>query len=704
MQEDSYYSKFKDKDEIDLGRILRFLLMQSKLIIFITVFGFAISFMNFSLSTKQYQIDSLLQYESINQNILDPSVSIGASSGSSTDITNLITLYESRTNILKLIKDLNLNIDVKDLSDNESIDINIESITKNKFIKHNLNFSFNSSGYALVDIDENELAYSNYGEYLYFNDLKILINSSKISDNRVVEVVYRQPETMFNKIKRQIVISSSVSRNSYFRNEGLITVSLISEDPELGKNILNYANEIFLNQRISVETEKSRKAIEFINTNIKSLETAFENKKIKLNEFRERNQSIDVTLEIQGVIRKIEILDQSISSVDLAIAKAKDIYTENNSVFLNLINEKKIIEKQKEDVLSKIKLMPKEQQEYIDLYKDVEVSQALFEELESRRLGLSILEASTIGDIRVVDDAYFVAQVSPKMIYIILFTFVSFLFGCVLAVFRGFVFLPIANPAELFDNNIHIPIVGVIPKIDDTQNAYQNETIKPSIESLIVNIDSLNQNQNVDKNLITITSAGPGNGKSNTSVMLAEGYVNLGKKVLLIDGDYKRGKLGKKYKIKNIEKDVFNTIDKTNIENFLIHDGFYLIPRISNLINSFEFLYNSIYKEKFDFFKEHFDYIILDTAPILSVADTSVLVNRSDVNILVIRHAQNRLNEIKQAIDQFTQINKSVDGVLYNAFEKPKSSYGYYGLYGNYSYKYYADKYLEEVYDYKKED
>ena len=61
-------------------------------------------------------------------------------------------------------------------------------------------------------------------------------------------------------------------------------------------------------------------------------------------------------------------------------------------------------------MLNEIEMMPKEQQEYIDLFNELEISQALFEELESRRLGFSILEASTIGDIRVVDEAYVYIQ------------------------------------------------------------------------------------------------------------------------------------------------------------------------------------------------------------------------------------------------------------------------------------------------------
>ena len=110
------------------------------------------------------------------------------------------------------------------------------------------------------------------------------------------------------------------------------------------------------------------------------------------------------------------------------------------------------------------------------------------------------------------------------------------------------------------------------------------------------------------------------------------------------------------------------------------------------------------YKEKIKLFKEHFDTVIFDTGPILSVADSSILIEQSDFNLLVARHGINRINEIKQSIDNFKQINTDIDGIIYNAYAKPKSYYGYYGIYGNYSYQYYANKYLEDAYEYEKSD
>ena len=706
---DSFLNSDKSNDEVDLGKIFRFLLMQSKLIISIVFVVFILSSIYYYFATKKYEIKSLVQYEAFDQNIFDPSKALQMSSpNSSSDISNIIELYESRTNYLKVIKDLKLNIKIKDLDDDEQIDIDITSESTNPLENHELIFTFSENKYSFMDKESNEIQ-ANYGEQINFDSLKIIVNSHNLREYRPINIRYVNPESMYTSFKAAMRVTLLTSRNSFFRNEGLITVSYVTDDIDLGKRVINYANSIFLNQRINDESEKSRKAISFIDRNIKSIEGSVKTNKIKLKQFREKNKSIDVGLEIEAIINKIQSLDAALSEIDIEIAKAEEIYTSNNPAYLNLINKRTLLEFQKDEVLSEIEMMPKEQQEYIDLFNDLEVSQALFEELESRRLGFSILEASTIGDVRVVDTAYVDSQVSPQIIIVIILSLIAFLLACLFAIFRGFYFLPISNPAEIFDNNIHVPIIGVIPKIEDLDefdkplDSEENVKLNTSLESLIVNINSIRDNQ-LDKKLITITSPSPGNGKSTISMKLAEGFAKIGKKVLLIDNDLKRGNIAKKYNIKSISETTFNSIDESTISKYQVHDNFYVIPRVKGLNNSFQFLYSYSYNEKIKFFKDKFDFIIFDTGPILSVSDSSILIEKSDFNLLIVRHGINKINEIKQSLDNFKQINKTIDGLIYNAYSKPKSYYGYYGIYGNYSYQYYADKYLDNTYDYEKKD
>ena len=497
--EDFLSADEKDND-IDLGKIFRFLMMQSKLIISIVFIAFALSLIYYITSPKNYSIKSLLQFEAFDQNVFDPSQALQfASPGSSlTDISNMVELYESRTNYLKVIEDLKLNIKIYGLHDEESVNIDITSDKNDPVITNMLKFSFSELDYALLDEDSNEILTARYGEKIRFNDLDISIQSASLKEYRPLEIRFRNPESMYNSFKAKMNVASLATRNSFLRKEGLIAVTYITEDIELGKKIINYANNIFLNQRINDENEKSRKAISFIDKNIESLENSVENNKIKLKQFREENKSIDVGLEIEAIINKIQSLDLALSEIDIEIAKAQEIYTSSNPAYINLMNKKALIELQKDEVLSEIEMMPKEQQEYIDLFNELEVSQALFEQLESRRLGFSILEASTIGDVRVIDEAYVNSLVSPQSMLVIISTIIGFLIACFIAIVRGFNFLPISNPAELFDNNIHNPIIGVVPLVTDFESDDELTKLDVAIESLIVNINSI-QNEDSEK-------------------------------------------------------------------------------------------------------------------------------------------------------------------------------------------------------------
>ena len=177
----------------------------------------------------------------------------------------------------------------------------------------------------------------------------------------------------------------------------------------------------------------------------------------------------------------------------------------------------------------------------------------------------------------------------------------------------------------------------------------------------------------------------------------------LGKKVLLMDADYKRGDQHNFLnKGKITVKDFFN-INENNIENYKVEDNTFLIPKIRGMNSSFQFLYDKKFQEKVDFFKKNFDYIIVDTAPILSVSDTLILLSQGDQVFLVARHGKNTINEIRQSISLFNQVGIVPNGIIYNSYERPSSYYGYYELYGNYSYQYYAKRYLYEAYNYEDE-
>ena len=261
-------------------------------------------------------------------------------------------------------------------------------------------------------------------------------------------------------------------------------------------------------------------------------------------------------------------------------------------------------------------------------------------------------------------------------------------------------FLPISNPAEILDNGVSTQISGVLPKSDQDEK----EKFYGALESLIVNLQTQLQQKNERCKLISITSPTASNGKSFVSREISKKLAELNNKVLLIDLDLKRGDQHKEFDCSRLTMSDFNELNEENINKLKVGENLYLIPKIKSIPNTFQFVFSNSFNEKIEFLKDHFDYIIFDTAPVLYVSDTSFILQFSDIVYGICRHGLTRMNEIRQMDAILGQIGVNLDGIVYNFYEKPKSYYGYYGLYGNYNYQYYAQKYLYGDNYYDKED
>ena len=234
-------------------------------------------------------------------------------------------------------------------------------------------------------------------------------------------------------------------------------------------------------------------------------------------------------------------IQKQITEIELKEAEVQGSFTETNPFYQNLRSQKAILITQQNDIEQRIKELPIAQQRYIDLYRDIEITQQLYVELQSKRLNYSIIEASTIGNIRVIDNAYEKIRVSPKISDIIIAFILSSIFAVLASVIKGIFFTLITNPAELSERGIREKVFGVV-QFDDGLDSKKEHILEQSIQSLIVNL----KHDNEDKKIILITSPSPSNGKTFLSESLARQFAQLGKKILLMDCDFKRGGLAQK--------------------------------------------------------------------------------------------------------------------------------------------------------------
>lgn len=695
------------ENDFDFGKIFRLILMQSKLIALISFIGLAIGIADYFSQSKEYKSISLIQVYSGQQNPYANQAFLDfyASGSMTEDIGNIENLYKSRSHITEIIKAKNLNIsfDQVEIHDLGLVEFfNISSLPENKSKKFELILENNS--YELKDEENSSLGTFSYDEKYDLKNLEFKFKKIPSLLGQTIKFTYRNPEDTYKKFKGRFVVKNFLQPRSYMgRNKGLLEISYVSQSRQSSIDILNYANEQFIQKNIETESEQATKAVTFIDERIKGVEASLELDRKDLRSFQESNKTVDVDLEINSIIDSLSTVTENINRVDIEIGKASSNYTETNPIYLDLIKQKNILLKQRGEIENKIKMLPLAQQEYINLYRGLELTQEVYSMLLNKRLEYSIKEASTLGNIRIIDSAYFTEITNPKLSTVVIIFFVFIFVSLVTAIVRGLFFLPVTNPAEISDNSIDLPILGVTPKT----NEVDSEKFVQSLESFIVNLDFLTDTkakENDECKSVLITSGTAENGKSFVSRLLAQKLASLGYRTLLLDYDFKRGDQHKSFSKDKISKSNFLKLSNDNLDNYCVDKNLYFIPKITGLNSSFQLINTIEFDKKMEFFKDSFDYIIMDTAPLLSVSDTLQLLGYSDVKCVVVRHEKSKISEIKQVVGIGDQLGIKFDGILYNAYERPSSYYGYYGLYGNYDYQYYANKYLYESYDYEKSD
>ncbi|MCK9471189.1 MAG: CpsD/CapB family tyrosine-protein kinase [Bacilli bacterium] len=190
---------------------------------------------------------------------------------------------------------------------------------------------------------------------------------------------------------------------------------------------------------------------------------------------------------------------------------------------------------------------------------------------------------------------------------------------------------------------------------------------------------------NVDNEprVIQISSSMPGEYKTTTSTNLAAVYGEAGHKVVLIDCDLRRPKV---HRATNLLNDVGLTnylVDKINYDELIKKSeyGFDVItsgetvPYPHVVLNSLKFqeLLNTLRKE--------YDYIIVDSPPILLVTDSLILSEKVDTTLFVINQKVAKKTDVREALQLLENSKAKVSGVILSNVSKKYINYSHYGKY-----------------------
>ena len=231
-----------------------------------------------------------------------------------------------------------------------------------------------------------------------------------------------------------------------------------------------------------------------------------------------------------------------------------------------------------------------------------------------------------------------------------------------------------------------LPTLGTVSRITgDTQQGklIASQPRSPVAESYRVLRTNL-QFSNVDRRLcsIMVSSPSPGEGKSLTSANLAIIMAQAGKHVILIDADLRRPTQHRVFGLTNNQglstvlleggEHVNSALQKGPVENLQLLPAGPLPPNPTELLGSRRM------HELMKLLCEQADFVILDSPPVMAVADASVLASYVDGTLLVVDAGRTRRGQAQRCREALHAVGANVLGVVLNRYAGYKDNYYYY--------------------------
>lgn len=341
---------------------------------------------------------------------------------------------------------------------------------------------------------------------------------------------------------------------------------------------------------------------------------------------------------------------------------------------------------------SRIGNIPKQEREFNIIDRQQQIKANLYLMLLERREQAAISLAATMNKARVIDPPLAGdIPIAPRgmMIYA-----GSLFLACVMTagsiLFGGVFHTKIMSMAEV--ESTQLSVLGVIPYLKEEVGVKegQNGIMEEAFRRLRSNLRFLTEEG--DKKCILMTSTISGEGKSFISINLALMFAFLGCRVLVVGLDIRRPRLAEYFGIKSREG-MTNYLSGNVVEPEEIifpsgvHEQLFVAPSGPIPPNPAELLERSRLKEAFTYFREHFDYVIVDSAPVGLVSDTLSLSRVTDFTLYVCRMNythKNALTEVAE-MERSGQLNRV--SLIVNGGNLAENKYGYGSKY-SYGYGY----------------
>lgn len=719
----------ENNDEIDLMALLFAILRGWKVIVFFAVLGLVIGVLYSRYVNPTFKSDAMIQIEENSKGVAalgaDISELIGSEASKAQTEAELIRsrmILEPVVDLLHLrirLSDPNIGFLDKIKSNSTDTQINTpEGVSLNtkdgelKVSQFNVSQGYLNQPFVLTRSATGFVL--NNG----FDDFKGEMGKSylfKGTDGQIQITVNSLPAEGYpvniSKQSLQITterINSALSVVEKGKQTGIIQLSMTGANQQQTSLILKQIVLSYIEQNQSRGSEETTKTISFMETQIPTLKKRLEDSEDIFNEFRKKYGTIDVSKEAELLLTESSQIDVQLNELKLKKADLTTYYTEEHPLVVQINEQLTVLNARRQEIDDTIVGLPEIQREFLQLSADTTINREIYLTLLKNYEQLKIVKAGQIGFARVIDlpiSTY--RAIAPKKLQIIILALLlGAMLGTMLVLLKNLLRSVVKDPNRL-EAKTGVPVIATIPRSSILSRLSKNkkapsrllayadndsmsyEAIKSLRTSLMFGMPAKSK-AGLRAQVILITGESPEVGKSFISSNLSEVFSQLDKKVLIIDADMRLGELHKVFNMSQDDglADYFQQDSHTLAD--IIHstslDNADFIPRGKKPHNPASLLSSDKFRTLMTELNAHYDYIIIDSPPVLAASDALALAQYADKVLMVTRYDKSIEGQMVYAINQLNKANIRVDGIVLNDVQQGimnKYSYHYSYAYGN---------------------
>jgi tyrosine-protein kinase Etk/Wzc len=695
----------KKKEETDLGEFLKELVKNWTIMVPCLLLSGIIGVFVAMWIRPVYQVDALLQIESKNNKTAGLMGSLGSLFATSSPAETEMELIKSRQVMGSAVEKMHLDLiavpqnKVDRLLHQEgrielsNFNIPVERLTKDEVDEPWIVETKDSLGsFDLFDCNGEKVLSGVAGQTYHFvyrgDSASFGIFRAEVREGQTFEV---------SKKKRLDAIASFRSAfdvKEKGKKTGILEFSYQDIYADRAVEILNEVAASYLRQNVEERNAEAQKTLEFLEQQLPGVKAQMDSSLLNLNTYRNRVGSVDINAETQLVLQRRMKLQQDILSLQQKKQEAIRLFHAEHPTVKTLEDQENALKRELAGTSSEVRKLPATQQEVLKLQNEVELSKVMYTSLLNNIQQLRLVSAGEVGSVRIIDFAEQVTKPTKpkKKMVVCLALFLGFLFGAMIVSIKSR-FSSGVKSASFIEKETGFTVYAKVPKGNPkgTKGTRPLAVVEPddvAVESLRALRSSLEFSM-MDEggSVIGVSGLIPGVGKSFISVNLAALFAGLGKKVLLIDADLRKGRLHKEFGIKRgngLSQVLLREVKTEDVVHSTEVENLFVIPCGNVPANPAELLGSKHYVELIEEFKKDYDLVIVDTPPIMLVTDAALACRVAAQIVMVIEYNKHSIEAIKDGMAQILKGNSSAHAsIIINKYEHSRTEgYGYkYGKY-----------------------